>query len=111
MSNILHFEDFEVGQKFSFGHYEVSKDEIVEFAARFDPQPHHLDEEAGKEPDLPRDFVVKIRYRHAGAPARVMPPEKGQYRVCFQEPQLAVTPGQFAVFYNGDEVVGGGEIL
>jgi len=66
---------------------------------------------SGKEPDLPRDFQVKIRYRHEGVPARVMPPEKGHYRVCFQEPQLAVTPGQFAVFYDGDEVVGGGEIL
>jgi len=71
----------------------------------------HVNWLAGKEPGLPRDFMVKIRYRHAGAPALVMPPEKGQYRVRFQEPQLAVTPGQFAVFYNGDEVVGGGEIL
>ena len=49
MSEILHFEDFQVGRKFSFGAYEVTKDEIVEFASQFDPQPHHLDEEAGKK--------------------------------------------------------------
>jgi tRNA-specific 2-thiouridylase len=66
---------------------------------------------AGKEPDLPRDFLTRLRYRHKGAPAHVMPFEKGHYRVRFVEQQLAITPGQFAVFYEGDEVVGGGVIL
>ena len=66
---------------------------------------------AGQEPDLPHDFFTKIRYRHAGAPAQVMYSEKGLYAVCFQEPQMAITPGQFAVFYNDDEVIGGGVIL
>ena len=65
----------------------------------------------GKQPDLPRDFLTKIRYRHDGAPATVRLPEKEIYTVRFPEPQLAVTPGQFAVFYEGDEVIGGGEIL
>jgi len=49
MSDILHFEDFHVGQTLAFGHYEVTKEEIIEFASQFDPQPHHLDEEAGKK--------------------------------------------------------------
>jgi tRNA-specific 2-thiouridylase len=66
---------------------------------------------AGEEPNLPSDFLIKIRYRHKGAEARVMMPENGVCKVLFQEPQLAVTPGQFAVFYEGDEVMGGGEIL
>jgi len=66
---------------------------------------------AGREPDLSHDFSTRIRYRHAGAPARIMPAQKGTYRVHFEEPQLAVTPGQFAVFYNDNEVMGGGEIL
>jgi acyl dehydratase len=45
---LLHFEDFHVGRTFSFGHYEVTKEEIIEFASEFDAQPHHLDEEAGR---------------------------------------------------------------
>ena len=49
MTDTLHFEDFHLGQTFAFGHYEVTKDETVEFAQQFDPQPHHLDEEAGKK--------------------------------------------------------------
>jgi tRNA-specific 2-thiouridylase len=66
---------------------------------------------AGREPELPRTFLTRIRYRHAGAPARVMFPENGVYRVRFPEAQLAVTPGQFAVFYEADEVMGGGKIV
>lgn len=48
MDLLLHFEDFAVGRKFSCGPYRVTRDEIVEFARQFDPQPHHLDEEAAK---------------------------------------------------------------
>jgi len=66
---------------------------------------------AGKEPELPGEFFTKIRYRHEGAPAEVMAAGKDRYRVCFQKQQLAITPGQFAVFYKGDEVIGGGMIL
>lgn len=45
---LLHFEDFTPGRMFFGGPYRVGKDEIVAFARQFDPQPHHLDEEAGK---------------------------------------------------------------
>ncbi len=48
MTALLHFEDFRVGDRFDCGTYAVTKDEIVEFASEFDPQPHHLDEEAAK---------------------------------------------------------------
>ncbi len=47
-SQLLHFEDFHAGRAFAFGRYEVTKEEIIAFARAFDPQPHHLDEEAGK---------------------------------------------------------------
>jgi tRNA-specific 2-thiouridylase len=53
---------------------------------------------------------VKIRYRHAGAPAILFPLEGGKVRVCFQTPQKSVTPGQAAVFYKKDVVLGGGWI-
>ncbi len=66
---------------------------------------------AGKEPDLPEEFFTRIRYRHQGAQAKVMPAKNSAHPVRFREPQLAITPGQFAVFYNDDEVIGGGEIV
>ncbi|MGU3398329.1 MaoC family dehydratase [Brucellaceae bacterium D45D] len=44
----LAYEDFTPGLKLPFGPRTVSKEEIIEFASEFDPQPFHLDEEAGK---------------------------------------------------------------
>jgi acyl dehydratase len=41
-----HFEDIEVGRTARFGRYEVTREEVVEFAARYDPQPFHLDDDA-----------------------------------------------------------------
>lgn len=52
---------------------------------------------------------VRIRYRHRGARAAVIPTTEG-FDVRFHEPQRAITPGQAAVVYCGDEVVGGGFI-
>ena len=42
-------EDFIVGRTFDCGPYTVTKEEIFEFAREFDPQPHHLDEEAAQK--------------------------------------------------------------
>jgi tRNA-uridine 2-sulfurtransferase len=53
---------------------------------------------------------VQIRYRHAAAGATVEPLGSNRAAVVFDAPQAAVTPGQAAVFYVGDEVVGGGWI-
>jgi len=66
---------------------------------------------AGEPPPLPARLTVKIRYRHAGAPATIEATGGGALAVRFEVPQRAITPGQFAVFYAGDEVVGGGEIV
>ena len=41
-----YFEDIEVGTKSSFGHYEVTREEVIAFAAKYDPQPFHLSDEA-----------------------------------------------------------------
>ncbi len=64
-------------------------------------------------PREPLEAEVKIRSRHAQAPARVrLHAASGgwQAEVLFQRPQMSVTPGQAAVFYHGDRVLGGGWI-
>ena len=53
---------------------------------------------------------IKIRHRHEPAWASLEPAGKGEVVATFDEAQRAVTPGQSAVFYDGDEVVGGGWI-
>lgn len=53
---------------------------------------------------------VKIRYNHKAVPAAIYPTGDDVVRVVFDEPQRAVTPGQAAVFYRGDVVLGGGWI-
>lgn len=54
---------------------------------------------------------VKIRHRHEPAWATLAMTGEDEVTATFDQPQRAVTPGQAAVFYNGDEVVGGGWIL
>ena len=58
----------------------------------------------------PIEASVKIRYRHDPAPARIEPLNRTTVRVHFYAQQRAITPGQAAVFYRGDEVLGGGWI-
>ena len=53
---------------------------------------------------------VQIRYRHNGSAAKVTPLSEKRVRVEFLESQLSVTPGQSAVFYIDDQIVGGGWI-
>lgn len=53
---------------------------------------------------------AKTRYRHAAQPATLYPAEESCVKVIFDEPQRAITPGQAAVFYENDIVVGGGTI-
>lgn len=40
------FDDLQVGDTVRFGHYEVTREEVVEFASKYDPQPFHMDDEA-----------------------------------------------------------------
>lgn len=53
---------------------------------------------------------VRIRHRHPPAPAVLTPLSGGRVAVRFEEPQRAAAPGQAAVFYAGEEVLGGGTI-
>jgi tRNA-specific 2-thiouridylase len=59
----------------------------------------------------PMRVKAKIRHRHEPAWATLEPAGADEVIATFDEPQRAVTPGQAAVFYNGDEVVGGGWIV
>jgi tRNA-specific 2-thiouridylase len=62
-------------------------------------------------PERPLAATVKIRNKHQAAPATIHPTaEPGRVEVVFAAPQRAVTPGQGAVFYDGDLVLGGGWI-
>jgi tRNA-uridine 2-sulfurtransferase len=63
------------------------------------------------ELNAPMRVQAKIRHRHEPAWATLEPAGAGEAIATFDEPQRAVTPGQSAVFYDGDEVVGGGWIV
>jgi Predicted tRNA(5-methylaminomethyl-2-thiouridylate) methyltransferase, contains the PP-loop ATPase domain len=60
-------------------------------------------------PALPLRCVAKTRYRQPDQSCLLEATEEG-YRVTFDEPQRAVTPGQSVVFYQGDVCLGGGVI-
>jgi len=62
------------------------------------------------KPDGDMNSHCRIRYRHREVPARVEPLPGNRAHVSLEQPQDGVTPGQAAVFYSGDEVVGGGWI-
>ena len=60
-----HFEDLIVGQKARFGRYEVTREEVRDFARKYDPQPFHLSDEAAAK----RERATPAR---CGRKARIM---------------------------------------
>jgi tRNA-specific 2-thiouridylase len=64
----------------------------------------------GQMPDEPITAQVKIRYKAKDMPATVVGEENGRVRINFHEPVYGITPGQGAVFYDGDVCLGGGII-
>jgi tRNA-specific 2-thiouridylase len=65
---------------------------------------------AGHPPTANARVTAQIRYRHREAAATLDAREDNRVHVTFDEPQTAIAPGQAVVFYDGDEVVGGGWI-
>ena len=63
-----------------------------------------------EQPPQALQATVKIRYNHAGSPATITPLPNGRAHVKFDRAQRAITPGQAAVFYREDLVLGGGWI-
>jgi len=66
---------------------------------------------SGAAPAGPRPVRVKVRHRHEGEEGTVSPTADGGAEVILAAAVRGVAPGQAAVFYDGDEVVGGGRIL
>jgi tRNA-specific 2-thiouridylase len=85
-----------VVEEFEISHAHWSPEPALKAAADGTPEPF--------------EATVKIRYAHPGAEAVVHPRKDGTATVRLQTPQRAVTPGQAAVCYRGDEVLGGGWI-
>jgi tRNA-specific 2-thiouridylase len=62
------------------------------------------------EPTTPIRAQVQVRYRSPAVPVNVIPLENNQVKLVFDQPQFSITPGQAAVIYEGEIVLGGGII-
>ena len=82
------------------------EEDLYASAAILGDENFHVPEEEA----LAGDLLVKIRYRHEPAAATLRRAGKGRLEVRFLRPQRAVTPGQSAVFYRGDLLLGGAVI-
>jgi len=60
--------------------------------------------------ETPIKAKTRIRYLHKEAPSLIKPIDDNLVKVIFDEPQRAIAPGQFAVFYDNDIVIGAGII-
>lgn len=65
---------------------------------------------SGQVPEAPVRCQVKVRYRQEAQPAVVTATGPDTFEILFDEPQRAITPGQAAVLYDGDVVLGGGTL-
>lgn len=66
---------------------------------------------SGRAPDPTLDYQVRIRYSHKGSTSKLDLNDNGYGNINFNEPQRAVTPGQFAVIYHETELLGSGIII
>jgi tRNA-specific 2-thiouridylase len=71
---------------------------------------HNVNWITGNMPDLDQKYNVQIRYSHKGSMALLTQLKDDHFQLSFESHQRAIAPGQFAVIYKGDEVLGSGEI-
>lgn len=62
-------------------------------------------------PNTPIRAEVQVRYRSEAVPVNIIPLPAGKVKLAFDEPQFGITPGQAAVWYDGDILLGGGIIV
>lgn len=70
---------------------------------------HWIREDLHMKPGEERDYRVRIRYRQPLQDARLIQKENGMY-ILFKKPQRGIAPGQFAAWYDGEELIGSGVI-
>lgn len=116
------YSDFTIGQRRGLGlalgkPYYVSKIDTERRVVHIAPERELYSEMVEVEqinwisippPNHPVAARVKVRYLHPGEDARIEPADVNAATVRFRSPQRALTPGQSAVFYDGDRVLGGG---
>src|SRR5436309_229565 len=85
--------------------FEIDRVNWISGAGNDDPGPR-----SATAATTAHEITVKIRYNHPGTRATLMPMENQRARIRLHDPQKAVTPGQAAVFYDDDLVLGGGWI-
>jgi acyl dehydratase len=66
----IYYEDLTAGQTDEYGHYEVTREEIVEFAGQYDPQPFHVDEDAAA--DSPFGGIIASGWHTAAMTMRIL---------------------------------------
>jgi hypothetical protein len=82
---VPYLEDIIVGEKFEFGRYEVTAEEIVDYARRYDPQPIHMDDDAAREAGL--GGLIASGWHstcHRQAPTKFVGSNRSGQATCFQ---------------------------
>lgn len=64
-----------------------------------------------KQPSLNKSYMVKVRYRTKAINGKILSKKGGKYKIKLDKKERAISPGQSAVFYDGDIVMGGGVII
>ncbi len=102
--------DYKAFLRSHLGEKQFHRGEIYDVHGNFIAERHPAVLQSRDGPGQPLEATVKIRYNHPGTPANVTPLENNRARIRLHEAQRAVTPGQAAVIYDGDLVLGGGWI-